>query len=97
MRREIRTKRRLSTVIPSTMSSKLRSLSIRSSGKWRWPSAGQVNVEQHDLVRLRLSFRTFSLSELRKATRNFSKENVVGRGGHAKVSAASCRTGSWSP
>ncbi|XP_044978913.1 receptor-like cytosolic serine/threonine-protein kinase RBK2 [Hordeum vulgare subsp. vulgare] len=80
-----RTKRRLSTVIPSTMSSKLRSLSIRSSGKWRWPSAGQVNVEQHDLCALRLSFRTFSLSELRKATRNFSKENVVGRGGHAKV------------
>ncbi|KAM3212279.1 hypothetical protein ACQJBY_065389 [Aegilops geniculata] len=80
-----RTKRRLSSDIPSTMSSKLRSLSIRGSSKWRWPSAGQVNVEQHDLCALRLSFRTFSLSELRKATRNFSKENVVGRGGHAKV------------
>uniref|UniRef100_M8CD36 Protein STRUBBELIG-RECEPTOR FAMILY 6 n=1 Tax=Aegilops tauschii TaxID=37682 RepID=M8CD36_AEGTA len=80
-----RTKRRLSSGIPSTMSSKLRSLSIRGSSKWRWPSAGQVNVEQHDLCALRLSFRTFSLSELRKATRNFSKENVVGRGGNAKV------------
>uniref|UniRef100_A0A8R7Q4C9 Protein kinase domain-containing protein n=1 Tax=Triticum urartu TaxID=4572 RepID=A0A8R7Q4C9_TRIUA len=80
-----RTKRRLSSGIPSTMSSKLRSLSIRGSSKWRWPSAGQVNVEQHDLCALRLSFRTFSLSELRKATRNFCKENVVGRGGHAKV------------
>ncbi|XP_047084840.1 receptor-like cytosolic serine/threonine-protein kinase RBK2 [Lolium rigidum] len=55
------------------------------SGKWRWPTAGHVNVEQHDLCTLRLSFRTFSLSELKKATRNFSKENVVGRGGHAKV------------
>ncbi|XBH55718.1 hypothetical protein VPH35_077744 [Triticum aestivum] len=80
-----RTKRRLSSGIPSTMSSKLRSLSIRGSSKWRWPSAGQVNVEQHDLCALRLSFWTFSLSELRKATRNFSKENVVGRGGNAKV------------
>jgi interleukin-1 receptor-associated kinase 1 len=63
------------------------SFSIRGggSGKWRWPTAGHVNVEQHDLCTLRQSFRTFSLSELKKATSNFSKENVVGRGGHAKV------------
>ncbi|KAM0928962.1 hypothetical protein ACQ4PT_001924 [Festuca glaucescens] len=73
-----RTKRRLASGM---------SFSIRGggSGKWRWPTAGQVNVEQHELCTLRLSFRTFSLSELKKATRNFSKENVVGRGGHAKV------------
>ena len=74
-----RTKRRLASGM---------SFSIRgggSSGKWRWPTAGQVNVEQHELCTLRLSFRTFSLSELKKATGNFSKENVVGRGGHAKV------------
>nr|XP_051181321.1 receptor-like cytosolic serine/threonine-protein kinase RBK2 isoform X4 [Lolium perenne] len=73
-----RTKRRLASGM---------SFGIRGggSGKWRWPTAGHVNVEQHDLCTLRLSFRTFSLSELKKATRNFSKENVVGRGGHAKV------------
>ncbi|KAM0866446.1 hypothetical protein ACQ4PT_042612 [Festuca glaucescens] len=73
-----RTKRRLASGM---------SFSIRGggSGKWRWPTAGQVNVEQHELCTLRLSFRTFSLSQLKKATRNFSKENVVGRGGHAKV------------
>ncbi|KAM0864925.1 hypothetical protein ACQ4PT_043619 [Festuca glaucescens] len=56
-----RTKRRLASGM---------SFSIRGggSGKWRWPTAGQVNVEQHELCTLRLSFRTFSLSQLKKAT-----------------------------
>ncbi|KXG29017.1 receptor-like cytosolic serine/threonine-protein kinase RBK2 [Sorghum bicolor] len=71
-------KRQLSGRIPSlgpTMSSTLRRLSIRRPD----------NVEVHEFCVLKPTLRTFSLAELKKATRNFSKENVVGRGGFAKV------------
>jgi interleukin-1 receptor-associated kinase 1 len=81
------------------MSSTLRRLSIRRPD----------NVEVHEFCVLKPTLRTFSLAELKKATRNFSKgirtviitdhrppwllidsfwvnaENVVGRGGFAKV------------
>ncbi|XP_066334223.1 receptor-like cytosolic serine/threonine-protein kinase RBK2 [Miscanthus floridulus] len=73
-----RAKRQLSGRIPSlgpTMSSTLRRLSIRRPD----------NVEVHEFCVLKPTLRTFSLAELKKATRNFSKENMVGRGGFAKV------------
>ncbi|XP_062182173.1 receptor-like cytosolic serine/threonine-protein kinase RBK2 [Phragmites australis] len=73
-----RAKRRLSTGIPSlrpTMTSTLRRFSIRR------PNHGEVQ----EFCVLKPSLRTFSLAELKNATRNFSKENVVGRGGFAKV------------
>ncbi|AQK48732.1 Protein kinase superfamily protein [Zea mays] len=73
-----RAKRQLSVRIPSlgpTMSSTLRRLSSRRTD----------NIEVHEFCVLKPTLRTFSLAELKKATRNFSKENVVGRGGFAKV------------
>lgn len=79
-----RAKRQLSGRMPSlgpTMSSTLRRLSIRRAE----PQQQQQVVEAHEFCVLKPSLRTFSLSELKKATRNFSKENVVGRGGFAKV------------
>jgi hypothetical protein len=41
--------------------------------------------EAQEFCVLKLTLRTFSLSELKRATRNFSRDNVVGRGGFAKV------------
>lgn len=85
-----KTKRRL---LAPTMSS-LRTLSIRTgtpstTNKWRWPTMTTTGLHhslaEHELCALRLSFRTFTLSELKKATANFSKDNVVGKGGHAMV------------
>nr|CAB3492130.1 unnamed protein product [Digitaria exilis] len=61
------------------MSSTLRRLSIRRS-----PENNDVG-EVHKFCVMKPSLRTFSLAELKKATRNFSKENVIGRGGFAKV------------
>ncbi|OEL25110.1 Receptor-like cytosolic serine/threonine-protein kinase RBK2 [Dichanthelium oligosanthes] len=61
------------------MSSTLRRLSIRR------PVRRPDHVEVHEFCVLKPSLRTFSLAELKKATRNFSKENIVGRGGFAKV------------
>ncbi|KAF0896825.1 hypothetical protein E2562_028122 [Oryza meyeriana var. granulata] len=78
-----RTMRRLPSLAP-TMSSTFRRLSIRS-GAWQWQSAAAAPADGNQACALRPPIRTFSLSELKKATRNFSKENVVGRGGHAKV------------
>nr|CAB3490447.1 unnamed protein product [Digitaria exilis] len=63
-----------------TMSSTLRRLSIRRS-----PENNNVVSEVHEFCVMKPSLRTFSLAELKKATRNFSKENVIGRGGFAKV------------
>ncbi|KAG8090485.1 hypothetical protein GUJ93_ZPchr0011g28599 [Zizania palustris] len=71
-----RTMRRLPSLAP-TMSSLGRRFSIRG-GAAAPPNGNEVCA-------LRPPIRTFSLSELKKATRNFSKENVVGRGGHANV------------
>lgn len=61
-----RAKRQLSGRIPSlgpTMSSTLRRLSSRRTD----------NVEVHEFCVLKPTLRTFSLAELKKATRNFSK------------------------
>ncbi|KAB8115978.1 hypothetical protein EE612_056871, partial [Oryza sativa] len=83
-----RTMRRLPSLAP-TMSSTLRRFSIRSGAWTQWPSAAAAAAaapaDGSQACALRPPIRTFSLSELKKATRNFSKENVVGRGGHAKV------------
>ncbi|XP_052137429.1 receptor-like cytosolic serine/threonine-protein kinase RBK2, partial [Oryza glaberrima] len=83
-----RTMRRLPSLAP-TMSSTLRRFSIRSGAWPQWPSgaaaAAAAPADGSQACALRPPIRTFSLSELKKATRNFSKENVVGRGGHAKV------------
>uniref|UniRef100_A0A0E0BLL8 Protein kinase domain-containing protein n=1 Tax=Oryza glumipatula TaxID=40148 RepID=A0A0E0BLL8_9ORYZ len=80
--------RRLPSLAP-TMSSTLRRFSIRSGAWPQWPSAAAAAAaapaDGSQACALRPPIRTFSLSELKKATRNFSKENVVGRGGHAKV------------
>ncbi|TVU23907.1 hypothetical protein EJB05_26294, partial [Eragrostis curvula] len=72
-----RSKRRLPSLRP-TMSSALRCLSLRRPDL---PDA----VEVHEFCVLKPSLRTFSLAELKKATGNFSRDNVVGRGGFAKV------------
>ncbi|KAL6654332.1 hypothetical protein ACP70R_007797 [Stipagrostis hirtigluma subsp. patula] len=80
-----RTRRRLSAGVPSlvpTMSSTLRRLSVRRP--WPEPSHGG-GEEVHGFCVLKAPLRTFSIAELKKATGNFSKENVVGRGGFAKV------------
>ncbi|TVU23899.1 hypothetical protein EJB05_26286, partial [Eragrostis curvula] len=73
-----RSKRRLPSLRP-TMSSALRRLSLRRPDNL--PDA----VEVHEFCVLKPSLRTFSLAELKKATANFSRDNVVGRGGFAKV------------
>jgi len=79
-----RAKRQLSGRIPPlgpAVSSTLRRLSVRRPPE---PDRGKEEAAREFCV-LKSSLRTFSLAELRKATRNFSKENVVGRGGFAKV------------
>ncbi|TKW02121.1 hypothetical protein SEVIR_8G224600v4 [Setaria viridis] len=80
-----RAKRQLSgRIIPPlvpAMSSTLRRLSLRRPDGDRAAAAG----EAHEFCVLKPTLRTFTLAELKKATRNFSKENVVGRGGFAKV------------
>ncbi|GJN05016.1 hypothetical protein PR202_ga22611 [Eleusine coracana subsp. coracana] len=77
-----RSRRRLSAGLP-TMSSALRRLSIRR------PTDSTTTTDSdsaHEFCRvLRPTLRTFTLSELKKATRNFSRDNVVGRGGFARV------------
>ncbi|KAK3120623.1 hypothetical protein QOZ80_9AG0691040 [Eleusine coracana subsp. coracana] len=77
-----RSRRRLSAGLP-TMSSALRRLSIRR------PTDSTTTTDPdsaHEFCRvLRPTLRTFTLSELKKATRNFSRDNVVGRGGFARV------------
>ncbi|TVU23891.1 hypothetical protein EJB05_26277, partial [Eragrostis curvula] len=73
-----RSKRRLPSLRP-TMSSALRRLSLRRPDNL--PDA----VEVDEFCVLKPSLRTFSLAELKKATGNFSRDNVVGRGGFAKV------------
>ncbi|KAJ1276597.1 hypothetical protein BS78_05G226800 [Paspalum vaginatum] len=74
-----RAKRQLSgRIMPSlgpTMSSTLRRLT----------SVRRPAEAHEEFCVLKPSLRTFSLAELRRATRNFSKDNVVGRGGFAKV------------
>jgi interleukin-1 receptor-associated kinase 1 len=65
------------------VSSTLRRLSVR-----RPPGRAGAEEEEEaarEFCVLKPSLRTFSLAELRRATRNFSKENVVGRGGFAQV------------
>ncbi|KAG2558992.1 receptor-like cytosolic serine/threonine-protein kinase RBK2 [Panicum virgatum] len=79
-----RAKRQLSGRIPPlgpAVSSTLRRLSVRRPPE---PDRGKEEAAREFCV-LKSSLRTFSIAELRKATRNFSKENVVGRGGFAKV------------
>ncbi|CAN6373295.1 unnamed protein product [Urochloa humidicola] len=82
-----RAKRQLSGRIVPSMSSTLRRLSSRRpsdhlAGGASFSAAG----EAHEFCCvLKPTLRTFTLSELKKATRNFSKENVIGRGGFARV------------
>ncbi|GJN25737.1 hypothetical protein PR202_gb13603 [Eleusine coracana subsp. coracana] len=76
-----RSRRRLSAGLP-TMSSALRRLSIRRPTE---PTTTTTD-SAHEFCRVvRPTLRTFTLSELKKATRNFSRDNVVGRGGFARV------------
>lgn len=60
-----------------TMSSTLRRFSIRSGAWPQWPSAAAAAAaapaDGSQACALRPPIRTFSLSELKKATRNFSK------------------------
>jgi interleukin-1 receptor-associated kinase 1 len=69
------------------MSSTFRRLSSlrRPDGGGDRPAAAAGGGEAHEFCVLKPTLRTFTLAELKKATRNFSKENVVGRGGFAKV------------
>ncbi|KAL6907873.1 hypothetical protein ACP4OV_002043 [Aristida adscensionis] len=84
-----RTRRRISSGIPSlapAMSSTLQRLSVRRP----WPDPGggaaaAVDGEVHEFCVLKPTLRTFSLAELKRTTGNFSRDNVVGRGGFAKV------------
>lgn len=52
--------------------------------KWKSKSTRE-NHALSNLYNLRSSLVTFSLSELRNATNNFSNENLIGRGGFAEV------------
>ncbi|CAL4990271.1 unnamed protein product [Urochloa decumbens] len=75
------------SLVPS-MSSTLRRLSSSSSRRRSDDAhlAGAGAGEAHEFCCvLKPTLRTFTLSELKKATRNFSKDNVVGRGGFARV------------
>ncbi|CAL4982937.1 unnamed protein product [Urochloa decumbens] len=75
------------SLVPS-MSSTLRRLSSsttrRRSDDAHLAGAGAGEAHEFCCV-LKPTLRTFTLSELKKATRNFSKDNVVGRGGFARV------------
>ncbi|CAN6381926.1 unnamed protein product [Urochloa humidicola] len=83
------------SLVPSTMSSTLRRLSSSTSTIRRRAGAGAADDHHHSssaageaadfCCELKPTLRTFSLAELKKATRNFSKDNVVGRGGFARV------------
>ncbi|WVZ50113.1 LOW QUALITY PROTEIN: hypothetical protein U9M48_001400 [Paspalum notatum var. saurae] len=85
-----RAKRQLSgRIIPSlgpTMSSTLLRLqtTIRRAADQTTTTTTAAGAHEEFCV-LKPTLRTFTLAELKKATRNFSKDNVVGRGGFAKV------------
>uniref|UniRef100_A0A0E0MHL6 Uncharacterized protein n=1 Tax=Oryza punctata TaxID=4537 RepID=A0A0E0MHL6_ORYPU len=70
----LRTMRRLPSLAP-TMSSTLRRFSIRSGAWPQWQNAAAATspADGNPACALRPPIRTFSLSELKKATRNFSK------------------------
>ncbi|KAJ1387472.1 Serine-threonine/tyrosine-protein kinase, catalytic domain [Sesbania bispinosa] len=60
------------------------SISVPKIPKWKSRSTRE-NPARSKLYNFRCSLVTFSLSDLRNATNNFSKENLIGRGGFAEV------------
>ncbi|KAG4911220.1 hypothetical protein JHK87_057336 [Glycine soja] len=59
-------------------------ISVPKIPKWKSKSSRENQVLSK-LYNFRSSWVTFSLSELRNATNNFSDENIIGRGGFAEV------------
>ncbi|TKY52183.1 Receptor cytosolic serine/threonine-protein kinase RBK2 [Spatholobus suberectus] len=59
-------------------------LSVPKIPKWKSKSSRENQVLS-ELCNFRSSLVTFSLSDLRNATNNFSNENLIGRGGFAEV------------
>ncbi|KAK7269290.1 hypothetical protein RIF29_22013 [Crotalaria pallida] len=68
--------------MPSLQS--LHPIGVPKIPKWKSKSSRE-NHALNNLCNFRSSLVTFSLSELRSATDNFSHENIIGRGGFADV------------
>ncbi|CAK8572411.1 unnamed protein product [Lathyrus sativus] len=60
--------------------------------KWKSKSSRDIYVK-NNLCKFRSSWVTFSLSDLRSATNNFSQENLIGRGGFSEVYKGSLQNG----
>ncbi|CAL0320988.1 unnamed protein product [Lupinus luteus] len=69
--------------LPSSLQT-LPSIGVPKLPKWKSKSTRE-NHSLNNLYNFRSSLVTFSLSELRNATNNFSNENIIGRGGFAEV------------
>ncbi|KAE9589609.1 putative protein kinase RLK-Pelle-RLCK-VI family [Lupinus albus] len=70
--------------LPSSLQTLPSTIGVPKLPKWRSKSTRE-NPSLNNLYNFRSSLVTFSLSELRNATNNFSNENIIGRGGFAEV------------
>ncbi|KAK7277887.1 hypothetical protein RJT34_22906 [Clitoria ternatea] len=68
------------------------SINVPRIPKWKSKSSRE-NTTFRNIYNFRSSLVTFSLLDLRNATNNFSKENIIGRGGFSEVYKGCLRDG----